>query len=51
VGLPVIEYKFYAYRLVEGYYEEIGRAGAGLTFDCDRVKDLPALPTEGLAIQ
>ncbi len=43
-GLPVIEYNFYAHRLTEGYYEEIGRAGAGLTaFDYDNVKDLPAL--------
>jgi mannonate dehydratase len=47
-GLPVIEYNFYAHRLVEGYYEETGRAGAGLTaFDYDRVKDLPPLPAEG----
>ncbi len=47
-GLPVVEYNFYAHRLVEGYYEEAGRAGAGLTaFDYDRVKDLPPLPTEG----
>jgi len=47
-GLPVIEYNFYAHRLVEGYYEEIGRAGAGMTaFDYDRVKDLPPLPAEG----
>jgi mannonate dehydratase len=47
-GLPVIEYNFYAHRLVEGYYEETGRAGAGMTaFDYDRVKDLPPLPAEG----
>jgi mannonate dehydratase len=47
-GLPVVEYNFYAHRLVEGYYEESGRAGAGLTaFDYDRVKDLPPLPAEG----
>jgi mannonate dehydratase len=47
-GLPVIEYNFYAHRLVEGYYEETGRGGAGLTaFDYDRVKDLPPLPREG----
>ncbi len=47
-GLPVVEYNFYAHRLVEGYYEETGRAGAGLTaFDNDRVKDLPPLPAEG----
>jgi mannonate dehydratase len=48
VGLPVIEYNFYAHRIVEGYYEETGRAGAGLTaFDNDRVKDLPPLANEG----
>jgi mannonate dehydratase len=47
-GLPVIEYNFYAHRIVEGYYEETGRGGAGLTaFDYDRVKDLPPLPQEG----
>ena len=48
VGLPVIEYNFYAHRLVEGYYAETGRGGAGLTaFDYDRVKNLPPLPEEG----
>ena len=48
-GLPVIEYNFYAHRIVEGYYEETGRGGAGLTaFDYDRVKDLPPLPAEGV---
>lgn len=48
-GLPVVEYNFYAHRIIEGYYEETGRAGAGLTaFDYDRVKDLPALPDEGV---
>ena len=48
VGLPVIEYNFYAHRLTEGYYEETGRAGAGLTaFDYQRVKDLPPLEREG----
>jgi len=48
VGLPVIEYNFYAHRLTEGYYEETGRAGAGLTaFDYDRVRDLPPLEQEG----
>jgi mannonate dehydratase len=47
-GLPVVEYNFYAHRLVEGYYEETGRAGARLTaFDYNRVKDLPPLPAEG----
>jgi mannonate dehydratase len=48
VGLPVVEYNFYAHRIVEGYYEELGRAGAGLTaFDYDRIKDLPPLPDIG----
>ncbi len=49
LGLPVVEYNFYAHRIVEGYYEETGRAGAGLTaFDNDKVKNLPALPEEGV---
>jgi mannonate dehydratase len=48
VGLPVIEYNFYAHRLTEGYYEETGRAGAGMTaFDYERVKNLPPLEREG----
>jgi mannonate dehydratase len=48
-GLPVIEYNFYAHRLVEGYYEELGRGGAGLTaFDYARVKNLPPLESEGV---
>jgi mannonate dehydratase len=48
VGLPVVEYNFYAHRLVEGYYAETGRGGAGWTaFDFDKVKDLPALAEEG----
>jgi mannonate dehydratase len=35
-GLPVIEYNFYAHRAIEGYYETVGRAGAGYTgFDAD----------------
>jgi mannonate dehydratase len=47
-GVPVVEYNFYAHRLIEGYYEEPGRAGAGMTaFDYNRVKDLPPLPDEG----
>lgn len=46
--MPVIEYNFYAHRIVEGYYETTGRGGAGYTsFDYDRVKDLPPLPQEG----
>ncbi|HEX9186624.1 MAG TPA: mannonate dehydratase, partial [Vicinamibacteria bacterium] len=47
-GVPVVEYNFYAHRLTEGYYEELGRAGAGLTaYDYDRAKDLPPLPEVG----
>ncbi|MGH9160264.1 MAG: mannonate dehydratase [Vicinamibacteraceae bacterium] len=45
-GLPVIEYNFYAHRLTEGYKEETGRAGAGLTaYDYELSKHLP--PGEG----
>jgi mannonate dehydratase len=48
-GLPVIEYNFYAHRLVEGYYEVRGRGGAGLTaFDDHRVEGLPPPPSEGV---
>lgn len=48
VGLPVVEYNFYAHRATEGYYEEPGRAGAGmLSFDYEKIKDLPPLPEEG----
>jgi len=46
--LPVIEYNFYAHRAMEGYHEQVGRAGAGYTaFDYDRMKDLPPLEREG----
>ena len=46
VGLKVVEYNFYAHRLVEGYKEEIGRAGAGYTaYDYALSKGLP--PVEG----
>jgi mannonate dehydratase len=48
VGVPVVEYNFYAHRAMEGYYEETGRGGAGLTgVDFDRMKDLPPLAEEG----
>ena len=50
VGLPVVEYNWYAHRAMEGYFEETGRAGAGWTgFDYERMKDLPPLPEEGRA--
>jgi mannonate dehydratase len=49
VGLPVVEYNFYAHRAMEGYFEETGRGGAGITgSDYDRMKDLPPLPNEGV---
>jgi mannonate dehydratase len=48
VGLPIVEYNWYAHRAMEGYFEETGRAGAGWTgFDYARMKDLPPLPEEG----
>ncbi|HEV7502799.1 MAG TPA: mannonate dehydratase, partial [Vicinamibacteria bacterium] len=47
VGLPVVEYNFYAHRLTEGYKEETGRAGAGYTaYDYALSKDLP--PKDGV---
>lgn len=47
VGLPVMEYNFYAHRLTEGYKEEVGRAGAGYTaYDYELSKNLP--PKEGV---
>ena len=46
-GLPVIEYNFYANRLMEGYKEEQGRAGAGYTaYDYNVSKNLP--PRDGV---
>ena len=58
VGLPVVEYNWYAHRAMEGYFEETGRAGTGWTgFDYQRpvdsggttlpFKDLPPLDREG----
>ena len=48
VGIPVVEYNFYAHRAMEGYYEEVGRGGAGLTgVDYGRMTGLPPLPDEG----
>ncbi|WP_051359672.1 mannonate dehydratase [Adhaeribacter aquaticus] len=47
-GLPVIEYNFYAHRLMEGYYEVKARGGAGTTaFDYERGKDAPHDPALG----
>jgi mannonate dehydratase len=48
VGLPVIEYNFYAHRLMKGYHEVPGRGGAGMTgYDYSQSKDLPPLPDVG----
>ena len=58
VGLPIVEYNWYAHRAMEGYFEETGRAGVGWTgFDYERLveengkktpfKDLPPIPSEG----
>ena len=48
VGIPVVEYNFYAHRAMEAYYERLGRGGAGITsVDYDRMKDLPPLPQQG----
>jgi mannonate dehydratase len=48
-GLPVVEYNFYAHRLMEGYYAAEGRGGAGHTaFDYEPVKDLPPDPEVGI---
>ena len=48
VGIPVVEYNFYAHRAMEGYYEEVGRGGAGLTgVDYDRMQGLSPEPEEG----
>ncbi len=48
VGIPVVEYNFYAHRAMEGYFEEVGRGGAGLTgADYDRMQGLSPLAEEG----
>ena len=48
VGLPVVEYNWYAHRAMEGYFLELGRADAGMTgFDYERMRGLPPLPQEG----
>jgi mannonate dehydratase len=49
VGLPVIEYNFYAHRLIEGYKEELGRGGAGYTaYDYEKSRTLPPLQNIGV---
>jgi mannonate dehydratase len=48
VGLPVVEYNFYAHRFVDGYYNTTARGGAGtLSMDYERGKNLLPEPGEG----
>jgi mannonate dehydratase len=48
VGLPVVEYNFYAHRFIDGYYNTTARGGAGtLSMDYERGKYLPPDPGEG----
>jgi mannonate dehydratase len=49
-GLPVVEYNFYAHRAIEGYYETVGRGGAGYTgfnYDLDVLIDPQTLQVVG----
>jgi mannonate dehydratase len=49
VGLPVVEYNFYAHRLMGGYYKKEARGGAGITaFDYEKGKNLPNDPSLGV---
>lgn len=46
--IPVVEYNWYAHRIVEGYSYVEGRGGAQYHhFDYQSIKDLPPLPEEG----
>ena len=39
VGLPVVEYNFYAHRFIDGYYNTLARGGAGtLSMDYERAE-------------
>jgi|WetSurMetagenome_2_1015567.scaffolds.fasta_scaffold04135_1 mannonate dehydratase len=45
-GLPIVEYNFYAHRLIEGYYSVAGRGGAGyLAYDYNRTDTTWEYPT------
>ena len=48
VGIPILEYNWYALRAMGGYYTEPGRGGTLFAaHDYDRSRDLPALPDVG----
>ncbi|NQW19312.1 MAG: mannonate dehydratase [Chloroflexi bacterium] len=48
LGIPVVEYNWYAHRIIEGYYYVEGRGGSEYhAFDYEKIKDLPPLPNEG----
>ena len=48
VGIPVVEYNWYALRAMGGYYRREGRGGTSLAaHDYDRAKELPPLPDVG----
>ncbi|WP_234572979.1 mannonate dehydratase [Rhodohalobacter sp. 614A] len=49
VGIPVVEYNWYAHRLMEGYHLVEGRGGAGYTgFEYKGFEDLPPDPEIGV---
>ncbi len=48
VGIPVVEYNWYALRAMGGYYEAPGRGGSIMAaHDYDRSRNLPVLPEVG----
>ena len=48
VGIPILEYNWYALRAMGGYYKKPGRGGVQLAaHDYDRSRDLPPLPDVG----
>jgi mannonate dehydratase len=48
VGLPIVEYNFYAHRFIDGYYNTSARGGAGtLSMDYERGRNLPPDTGEG----
>jgi mannonate dehydratase len=48
VGIPIVEYNWYALRAMGGYFKESGRGGSLLSgHDYERSKNLPGLPDVG----